>query len=427
MTENRTRLGVEQAQPFLDESPGRSLSLYAHLDSAAAELLAQSDRASLCLDGIGDLPDEAARHLGQYAGADLSLNGLHSLSERSAQGLGQFTGALHLNALQDLPLPIATALTSHGGPLYLDGLRSLSSEVANLLVQHPKIHLRLNRQPVASVVDLLKASARMTGRMCRRSHKTKEGLVYTDQGWPAAMPRRDFYIQNDDPTHWCLSSAIYQALMGEETVEDARNGWFLGWEVEEINYMRFVLEDHLTLSEQQATLASGTWPLLRIPDGLLIAGSTPCCRAQLDISPEGEFEIKVNPHDRFVVVRVPPGCYSVGIHQLFDSCYTVTLHRLKCDCPWDPEKVAAAPNVHADCPGYLPLTPSPGVSGWAPEKVNGLTARNHVGSLKGIRHCENPPRPAANLQPAKRSAYTSALYGDVDEIRTGWTQTLPGD
>ncbi|MDB4755803.1 hypothetical protein OAG56_00410 [Mariniblastus sp.] len=425
MRESVTTIGVKQAQRFLNDTRSVQLSLYDHLDDEAAKILGQSTSPCLCLDGIRDLSEEAARYLGQFAGNDLSLNHLPSLTEPAAQGLNSFSGALHLNALRDMPPTIAQALTKHCGPLYLDNLRTLSTEAASILVQKPEIHLRLSQTPSAKTVTILKESARLTGRMCKPSQIRIEGLVYTNREWPPPMPRRDFYIQNDDPTTWCMSSAIYQAMDGRETVEDARKGWFLKWEVEEINILRFILEDGLTLSEQCATLASGYWPLLRIPDGVLLVGTPACGRPKLKISPKNEFEVQLAWHDRFVVVRVPPGCYSVGIHQHFNSWYTFTLHRFECACSWDPEKVRTDPQAHADCPDYIPLAPAPGVRGWTPQGVNGPTSGNHVGSAMGIRHGSSPPKPSARLQRAKIRDYPSALYCDVDETRAGWTQTLP--
>ena len=422
-----TIIDVKQAQGFLNDTHSRRLSLHDRIDDEAAKILCQSNSPCLCLDGLKDLSEEAARHLGQFAGNDLSLNHLRSLTEPAAKALGSFSGALHLNALRDMPPTIAQALKNQGGPLYLDGLKTLSAEAASILVRRPELHLRLSQTPSAKTAAILEESAALTGRMRKPSQKTIEGLIYTKRKWPPPMPRRDFYIQNDDPTTWSMSSAIYQAMKGRENMEDARNGWFLSWEVEEINILRIVLEDELTRSEQRATLASAIWPLLRIPDGVLVIGSTPCCRARLGVSPKDQFEVQVDWHDRFVVVRVPPGCYTVGIHQLFNSWYTFTLHRLKCACGWDLTKVRTDPQAHADCPDYLPLTPNPGVRGWKPQSVNGPTSRNHIGSAMGLRHSGSPPKPTTRLQRSKVAEYTSALYCDVYEINAGWTQTLPDD
>ena len=419
-----SRLEPAQAEAFLKDARAAPLSTYESLAEESASILSDSTSDWLCLDGLQDLSEEHAQCLSHFSGSLLSLNGIGTLTEHVAEALSNFSGALHLNAVRDVSPEIARILSHHNGPLYLDGLRALSQESAGSLMLLPEIHLRLSKNPSGRTADLLKQVAKSNGFVCRTSHKANEGLIVTRHGWPAPMPRRDFYIENDDPASWVMSSAIYQAMGGRESMEDIRNGWCMRWEVEEINDVRFILEDGLTQPEQRATLASGVWPLLRIPDGVLLVGIIPFRGAKLGVSTDDTFEVRIIYHDRCVIVRVPPGCYSVGIHQHFNSCYTFSLHKYDCHCSWDPALVRNTPSAHADCPDYLPLTPAPGVQGWNSDSVNAPSELNYLGTAMGIRHCVSPPQPSGYHSRMKLKQYTSALYCHVDETNKGWTQPL---
>ncbi|MCH2211171.1 MAG: hypothetical protein MK110_07700 [Fuerstiella sp.] len=415
-------LPLREARKFVTNPRSVQLSLYFQLDAAAAEIIAEATCEWLCLDGLTELTEDTAGQLIAFAGRGLSLNALPGISEPVAEILSTYSGELQLNKLTQISNRTADVLSQHRGALSLDGLTSLSTGAAQALVRHPNLCLRVNAdhsgQLLPEAVIPFRKSAKGTNWSC---DSVERYLRYAPRGWPPPMPRRAYEIANDDPTQWTLTSAVFQAMDGRETVEQLHDGWFFEMEVEEIEGFTVLLEESLTLPEREVVIASGTWPMLRLPDGILLVGPVPGRSTNLDISEDNRFEVRVGAHDRYAIVRVPPGCYSVGIYQDINSYYTFELRNLNIDCHWDPsvesrrERQQGVPR----CPDYLPLVLR---SDLPPDPIRIKPGEANIGSLPGLRHRGNPP--TIRLSKAVRRFPRAPVF-DAGQIGGGWTETLP--
>ena len=416
-------LTERQARAFVADPGSVQLSLFVEVEPAAAKIIAEAECEWLCLDGMTELSEDTARALTAFTGRGLSLNALPGISDPVADVLSSYAGELQINRLTQISNRAAGALANHRGPLSLDGLTSLSKGAAQALVRHPDLCLCVNADhskllPLEAVVPFRKA-AKGTDWSC---YSVERYLRYGRKGWPPPMPRRTYYITSDDPTLWTLTSAVFQAMDGRETVEQLHDGWFFEMSVEEIEGFTVLLEESLTVPEREVVIASGTWPLLRVPDGVLLVGPVPGRNARLDISEDDKFEVRVDSHDRYAIVRVPPGCYSVVIHQHFNSNYTFELRNLNIECHWDPaiESQRERPDGIPTCPDYLPLALRDDLP---PDPMRTEPREAHVGSLPGLRNnpeCRFPIRFSDAIR-----RYPRAPVFEADVIRHGWAQTLP--
>ncbi|MCH2201586.1 MAG: hypothetical protein MK102_06435 [Fuerstiella sp.] len=418
-------LPIGDARKFATDPRSIQLSLYFQAEAAAAKIIAGTKCEWLCLDGLTELTEDTACELIAFEGRGLSLNALPDITESVAEVLSTYTGELQLNKLTQISNRTADALSKHRGPLSLDGLTSLSEGAAQALVRHPDLCLCINADhsgqlPPEAVVPFRKA-AKGTNWSCETVGRY---LRYARKGWPPPMPRRAYDIANDDPTRWTLTSAIFQAMDGRETVEQLHDGWFFEMEVEEIAGFTVLLEESLTLPEREVVIASGKWPLLRVPDGVLLVGPAPGRNVRFDVSDDDKFEVRVGYHDRYAIVRVPPGCYSVGIHQHYNSYYTFELRNLRIDCHWDPAVESRRQRQEGipRCPDYLPLELREDL----PRDPIWMTTESrevHVGSLPGLRNnpeCRFPVRFSKAIH-----RFPRAPVFDAGCIRRGWTETLP--
>ena len=414
-------LSIEDARKFLGDPGSVQLSLFEYIDEAAAKIISGGKTEWLCLDGLIELTEEVARELITFEGRGLSLNALTKITDPVAEVLSNFTGELQLNGLKQISNHSATALGKHRGTLYLDGLTIFSVGAAEALVGHPNLHLcvatELSKHLPKEAAVLFESAAKHAGRTC---YSEIGHLRYVHRGWPPPMPRRTYYITNDDPTKWTLTSAVFQAMDGRENVSQLQDGWFFTMSVEEIEGFTVLLEDSLTLPEREVVIASGTWPLLRIPDGLLLIGPVPGRSADFGISEDDRFEVRVGYHDRYAIVRVPPGCYSVGIHQHWSSEYTFELKNLDISCDWDPAVESRKTETLPTCPEYLPLILRDDLT---PNARRIDPSESNVGSFEGLR---NNPEGMFSLQFSKRLRwFPRAPIFHVDLMTDGWTERLP--
>jgi len=415
-------LTARQARAFVADPGSVQLSLFVQVESAAAQIIAQAECEWLCLDGMTELSEDTARALIAFRGRGLSLNALSRISDPVADALSTYTGALQINRVNQISNYVAGALANQRGSLSLDGLTSLSEGAAQALVHHPDLHLCVaaehsKRLPLKAVLPFRKA-AKGSDWSCDSGERH---LHYARKGWPPPMPRRTYDITSDDPTLWTLTSAVFQAMDGRQTAEQLHDGWFFEMSVEEIQGCTVLLEESLTLPEREVVIASGTWPLLRVPDGVLLIGTAPGRDAHLEISEDDTFAVRVGHHDRYAIVRVPPGCYSVGIHQHFNSNYTFELRNLSMDCHWDPaiESRKQRSDEMPTCPDYLPLVLRDDLPA-DPARTEPREA--HVGSLPGLRNnpeCRFPVRFSNAIR-----RFPRAPIFETDVIRQGWTESL---
>ena len=416
-------LTTEKARAFIAHPGSVQLSLFVEVEEPAAKIIAEAQCEWLCLDGMTELTADTARALIAFRGRGLSLNALSHISDPVADVLSSYTGALQINRVTQISNDAAIALAKHRGSLSLDGLTTLSEGASQVLVLHPDLHLCVTAEhskslPFEAVLPFRKA-AKGSDWSCDSGERY---LRYVRKGWPPPMPRRAYDITSDDPTLWTLTSAVFQAMDGRQTVEQLHDGWFFEMRVEEIEGCTVLLEEPLTLPEQEVVIASGTWPLLRVPDGVLLIGTAPGRDTHLEISDDDNFAVRVGHHDRYAIVRVPPGCYSVGIHQHFNSYYTLELRNLNIDCHWDPaiDSRKQRSDATPTCPDYLPLT--------LREELPAHPARTppqqaHVGCLPGLRNNPEPPFPLRFSKAMRR--FPRAPIFDSGNIRGGWTETLP--
>jgi hypothetical protein len=422
MTLDKT-LTKRQALAFVADPASIQLSLFVQMEPASAKIIAEAQCEWLCLDGMTELSEDTARELTAFTGRGLSINALANITDPVADMLSGYAGELQINRVTQISNHSAGALANHRGSLSLDGLTSLSEGAAQTLVNHPDLYLCVNadhakRLPLEAVVPFRKA-AKGTDWSC---HSVERYLRYARKGWPPPMPRRTYHITSDDPTQWTLTSAVFQAMDGRETVEQLHDGWFFEMSVEEIEGFTVLLEESLTVPEREVVIASGTWPLLRVPDGVLLVGPVPGRNARLDISEDDKFEVRVDYHDRYAIVRVPPGCYSVGIHQHYNSNYTFALRNLTIDCHWDPaiESQRQRPEGIPTCPDYLPLAIRDDLPR-DPARTEPRAA--HVGSLRGLRNNPESRFPIRFSDAIRR--FPRAPIFEADVMRHGWAETLP--
>ncbi len=160
-------------------------------------------------------------------------------------------------------------------------------------------------------------------------------------------------------------------------------------------------------------MACGIWPLIRVPDGVLLIGECITGLSGLEILEDDRWCVELSRHDRTAAVLVPSGCYEVRIHQYAGEAYLFELKSLGVNCDWQSIRESPSDDGLPRCPAYLPLDlredlPSSfrvrgGQAG--PQRSNiGSWPGEHLGTLSAGRGTHAPAAPSitADYVPASR-------------------------
>ncbi len=142
--------------------------------------------------------------------------------------------------------------------------------------------------------------------------------------WPGAQLRRDYIVENDDPAFWTLTSASYDACgppSDSETGQELHVGCEVTLDLDEMSVagVRVVVDSPLTEEEERCAVGEASWPLLRVPCGIVLIGEATRGRASLDVDTRGREALQVSWHDRAAIVPVAPGDYRLRVLQYLNG------------------------------------------------------------------------------------------------------------